>query len=91
MSLAPDGDANVRGSAAAGGHVGESLTSAPESGESRPGWPLGQAPASDRSREKVCGFCHGQPVGDAASWLDGKPRPPAPCPRCGKTCEAEDE
>lgn len=34
--------------------------------------------------EKVCGFCKGQPVGDAASWLDGKPRPPAPCPRCGK-------
>lgn len=32
-----------------------------------------------------CGFCQGQPVGNAASWLDGKPRPPAPCPRCGET------
>jgi hypothetical protein len=32
-----------------------------------------------------CGFCHGRPVGDAASWVDGKPRPPAPCPRCGET------
>ena len=34
---------------------------------------------------KVCGFCKGGPVGDAATWLDGKPRPPAPCPRCGVT------
>jgi hypothetical protein len=32
-----------------------------------------------------CGFCHGKPVGNAATWQDGKPRPPAPCPRCGRT------
>src|SRR4051812_10942814 len=31
-----------------------------------------------------CGFCHGRPVGNAASWLDGKPRSPLPCPRCGE-------
>lgn len=33
----------------------------------------------------VCGFCKGLPVQDAASWLDDKPRPPLPCPRCGRT------
>jgi hypothetical protein len=33
----------------------------------------------------ACGFCHGGPVGNAATWVDGKPRPPAPCPRCGET------
>ena len=38
-----------------------------------------------------CGFCHGRPVGNAATWLDGKPRPPAACPRCGKTTSVEDE
>lgn len=32
-----------------------------------------------------CGFCHGQPVGNATTWLDGRPRPAAPCPRCGQT------
>ena len=32
-----------------------------------------------------CQFCHGLPVGDAATWVDGKPRPAAPCPRCGET------
>jgi hypothetical protein len=32
-----------------------------------------------------CGFCHGEPVEDAAGWVDGQPRPPAPCPRCGQT------
>lgn len=37
------------------------------------------------SAVKVCGFCKGGPVGDAATWVDGKPRPPAPCPRCGET------
>lgn len=37
----------------------------------------------------ICGFCHGQPVGDAASWVDGKPRPPAACPRCGETNTGE--
>lgn len=31
-----------------------------------------------------CMFCHGGPVGNAASWLDDKPRPPAACPRCGE-------
>ncbi len=36
------------------------------------------------SEKRVCGFCGGQPVGNAATWLDGKPRPPAPCPRCGE-------
>ena len=34
-----------------------------------------------------CGFCGGKPVGDAATWLDGKPRPAAACPRCGETSE----
>jgi cytochrome c553 len=33
----------------------------------------------------ACGFCHGEPVKDAAGWVDGQPRPPAPCPRCGET------
>lgn len=37
------------------------------------------------SEKPLCGFCKGQPVGNAATWLDGKPRPPAPCPRCGET------
>ncbi len=37
----------------------------------------------------VCGFCKGKPVGDAATWVDGKPRPPAPCPRCGETFNPE--
>lgn len=32
----------------------------------------------------ACGFCKGGPVGNAASWLDDKPRPPAACPRCGE-------
>ena len=40
---------------------------------------------------KVCGFCKGKPVGNAASWLDGKPRPPAPCPRCGEVNYPSDE
>lgn len=31
-----------------------------------------------------CTFCGGLAVGDAASWQDGQPRPPAPCPRCGE-------
>lgn len=30
-----------------------------------------------------CGFCQGGSVGNAESWTDGKPRPPASCPRCG--------
>ena len=34
-----------------------------------------------------CGFCHGQPVGDADEWVDGTQRPPLPCPRCGETHE----
>jgi hypothetical protein len=34
---------------------------------------------------EVCGFCKGLPVGNAATWVDGKPRPPAACPRCGET------
>jgi hypothetical protein len=42
------------------------------------------------SAEAVCGFCKGKPVGDAASWLDGTPRPPLPCPRCGKTYPREE-
>jgi hypothetical protein len=33
--------------------------------------------------EKLCDFCKGEPVGNAATWADGKPRPPAACPRCG--------
>lgn len=39
----------------------------------------------------VCGFCKGQPVGDAATWLDGKSRPPLPCPRCGELNEPKPE
>ena len=39
----------------------------------------------DATNRPVCGFCKGQPVGNAATWLDGKPRPPAMCPRCGET------
>lgn len=42
-------------------------------------------PALIRALAEACGFCQGRPVGDAASWLDGRPRPPAPCPRCGVT------
>jgi hypothetical protein len=38
------------GLAAAGSRAGVTLTSAPESSRSRPGWPLGQAPA-DAERE----------------------------------------
>jgi hypothetical protein len=37
----------------------------------------------------LCGFCRGEPVADAASWLDGKARPPAACPRCGQTAQSE--
>jgi hypothetical protein len=33
--------------------------------------------------DAVCGFCQGKPVGNAATWVDGKPRLAAPCPRCG--------
>jgi hypothetical protein len=33
---------------------------------------------------KVCGFCQGKPVANAATWVDGKSHPAAPCPRCGK-------
>lgn len=39
----------------------------------------------------LCGFCRGRPVGNAASWVDGRPRPPAACPRCGETNENEPE
>lgn len=32
----------------------------------------------------VCDFCKGTGVvANAATWIDGKPRPPLPCPRCG--------
>jgi hypothetical protein len=37
-----------------------------------------------------CGFCHGKPVGNARTWVDGKPRPPAACPRCGEVNWPED-
>ena len=40
---------------------------------------------------KVCGFCKSKPVGNAATWVDGKPRPAAPCPRCGVTTPYEKE
>lgn len=32
----------------------------------------------------TCGFCHGQPVGNAARWISGGTAPTAPCPRCGE-------
>lgn len=44
----------------------------------------------DKSLKPVCGFCKGGPVGNAASWLDGKPRPPAPCPRCGEVYQGHE-
>src|SRR5262245_30094408 len=34
------------------------------------------AHAMQHLRDDACDFCRGEPVGDAASWLDGKPRPP---------------
>lgn len=43
------------------------------------------APIDPNTLKAVCGFCAGKPVGNAATWVDGKPRPPAPCPRCGET------
>lgn len=30
----------------------------------------------------VCGFCKGEPVTNAAAWIDGKRHAPARCPRC---------
>lgn len=40
-------------------------------------------------RQSACDFCKGQPVINAAAWNDGKPRPPAACPRCGVATPAE--
>lgn len=34
--------------------------------------------------EAECQFCGGRPVVSAETWLDGAPRPPAACPRCGE-------
>ncbi len=31
----------------------------------------------------VCAFCQGEPVTNAAAYVDGQPRPAAVCPRCG--------
>jgi hypothetical protein len=39
--------------------------------------------AHDGSGVSECGFCKGQPVGNAAAWVDGGPRRSAECPRCG--------
>lgn len=39
----------------------------------------------------VCQFCFGQPVMNAATWIDGQPRWPAACPRCGETNEPTPE
>jgi len=36
----------------------------------------------------VCDFCQGQPVGNAARWVNGEVPPTAPCPRCGLRHEA---
>ncbi len=44
---------------------------------------VGQALGAEFPPE--CGFCHGKPVQNAEAWTDGKPHPPAACPRCGKT------
>jgi hypothetical protein len=59
-------------------------------GQPKGGWesllPPDDAPNEQAVQEKrVCGFCGGKPVGNAATWLDGQPRPPAACPRCGET------
>jgi len=35
-----------------------------------------------------CGFCHGEPVGNAAAWIDGSAPAHAPCPRCGEVSNA---
>lgn len=53
------------------------------------GRPPHSAPASEQGSEGAgasgnqCGFCKGQPVGNAAAWVDGGPRRSAACPRCG--------
>jgi hypothetical protein len=31
-----------------------------------------------------CGFCHGEPVGNAGAWSDKDEPKYAPCPRCGQ-------
>ncbi len=43
--------------------------------ERRAGVPMGST--------RECGFCHGQPVRNAASWIDPDAPSTAPCPRCG--------
>lgn len=39
----------------------------------------------------ICQFCFGQPVMNAATWVDGKPRLIAACPRCGEINEPAPE
>ena len=38
----------------------------------------------------VCGFCKGQPVGNAAAWTSLNAPKYAPCPRCGVYREPKD-
>jgi hypothetical protein len=41
----------------------------------------------ERMARDECGFCHGKPVINAASWFTLGVDRYAPCPRCGKTVE----
>jgi hypothetical protein len=37
-----------------------------------------------------CGFCHGEPVHNAAAWTWVGTKPYVPCPRCGRECTDEE-
>jgi hypothetical protein len=76
--------AGIRSRSGAVGHVDGSVTLGGER-FLRVTWRGGGSGLlAERLAAKACGFCLGEPVGDAASWLDGVPRAPAPCPRCGE-------
>jgi hypothetical protein len=47
-------------------------------------------PERIKARAEACGFCHGEPVGNAAVWVHGQAEEgPLPCPRCGVTTFVE--
>ncbi len=47
-------------------------------------------PEQIEARALACGFCHGEPVGNAAVWIGGALHDgPLPCPRCGVTTEGD--